>query len=126
MWNQNTANLFLYTIQTTGAGMGVTTTAGLSEPSDSYFTLPKDEAIRASPAHSLGRLVLPQRPSTTRISATFQGEDGDIVETGQPGDTALPVSTVSTVTPVMPNPSTAQVEPTVTMTSPQKEVTSPA
>ena len=46
-------------IQTTGAGMGVTTTAGLSEPSASYSTLPKDGAIRASPAHSLGRLVPP-------------------------------------------------------------------
>ena len=87
-------------IQTTGAGMGVTTTAGLSEPSASYSTLPKDGAIRASPAHSPGRLVPPQRPSTTCISATFQGEDGDIIETGQPRVTAPSVSTVSTVTPV--------------------------
>ena len=60
--------------------MGVTTTAGLSEPSVSYSTLPKDGAIRTSPAHSLGRLVPPQKPSS--ISTTFQGKDGDIIEAG--------------------------------------------
>ena len=61
--------------------MAGTTSAGLSEPSVSYSTLPKDGAIRASPAHSPGRLVPPQIPSTS-ISATFQGKDGDIIETG--------------------------------------------
>ena len=61
-------------VQTTGVGMGVTTTAGLSEPSVSYSTLPRDGAIRASPAHSLGRLVPPQIQTTTSISATFRAK----------------------------------------------------
>ena len=90
----------------------VTTTAGFSKPSVSYSTLPKDGAIRASLAHSPGGLVPPQIPSTTSISATFQGEDGDIIETGRlrVATPSVPVTTqdtshgtytvVSTATPV--------------------------
>ena len=74
--------------------------------------LPKDGAIRASLAHSLGGLVPLQILSTTNISATPQGEDGDIIETGQfrvatPSVTVTTLHTshgtytvVSTVTPV--------------------------
>ena len=99
-------------IQATRTSTGVTATAGFSRPSVSYSMLPKDGAIRASLAHSPGGLVPHQIPSIPNISPTPQGEDGDIIETGQfrVATPSVPVTrphtshgtytVVSTVTPV--------------------------
>ena len=68
---------------------------------------------------------LSSRPSTT----TSQTTPGVVipqprVTTPQRGIETSPLS--RTAEGPMPTPSTAQVEPAVTMTSPQQEVTSPA